>query len=280
VSRPAARQDDMHTCPQVHPGSPPVPHVGGPINGPGCATVLIDGRPAAVMGDGCSCTGAVDMITSGAATVYIGGRPAASLGDNTMHGGQIVIGSQSVLIGGNMEKMEAGEKGNFIIPSEEEKSEIINRVIKNSIFLLKKKLTLLYQNHLPTISQLVDWFGNADERTKKIIIERIEKTLAVATNLSSSNFSEATDVKIKRKFILFVLAYDDSHSFFVGDLFWWYAMKDESHLAGSLMHELSHFDDVGPTEDFSYEPYCKELALDCPDKALFNADSFSLFVKS
>jgi len=28
---PAARIGDMHTCPMVTPGTPPVPHVGGPL---------------------------------------------------------------------------------------------------------------------------------------------------------------------------------------------------------------------------------------------------------
>ena len=32
---PAARLTDMHTCPMQTPGVPPIPHVGGPIIGPG-----------------------------------------------------------------------------------------------------------------------------------------------------------------------------------------------------------------------------------------------------
>lgn len=40
---PAARVGDMHTCLMQTPGTPPVPHVGGPITGPGVPTVLIGG---------------------------------------------------------------------------------------------------------------------------------------------------------------------------------------------------------------------------------------------
>ena len=48
---PAARLTDMHTCPMQTPAWPsPIPHVGGPIVGPGAATVLIGKLPAAVMG--------------------------------------------------------------------------------------------------------------------------------------------------------------------------------------------------------------------------------------
>ncbi len=69
---PAARMGDMHTCPMVTPGVPPVPHVGGPIT-MGSATVLIGGQPAARMGDMATCTGPPDAIAAGCPTVLIGG---------------------------------------------------------------------------------------------------------------------------------------------------------------------------------------------------------------
>ena len=100
MSKPAARIGDMHTCPMVTPGTPPIPHVGGPITGPGCPTVLIGGKPAAVMGDMAVCTGPPDSIIIGSATVLIGGKPAARMGDQTAHGGVIVLGEPTVLIGG------------------------------------------------------------------------------------------------------------------------------------------------------------------------------------
>ncbi len=90
----------MHTCPMVTPGVPPIPHVGGPIVGPGVPTVLIGGMPAAVLGDMVTCVGPPDTIAKGSATVLIGGKPAARMGDNTAHGGSIVLGCPTVLIGG------------------------------------------------------------------------------------------------------------------------------------------------------------------------------------
>ena len=69
--QPAARVGDMHACPMVTPGVPPVPHVGGPITGPGSPTVLIGGMPAARMGDMCTCTGPPDSIVKGLPTVII-----------------------------------------------------------------------------------------------------------------------------------------------------------------------------------------------------------------
>ena len=97
---PAARITDMHTCPMVNPGFPAIPHVGGPIIGPGVPTVLIAGIPAAVAGDMCSCVGPPDTIVKGSATVMISGRPAARMGDTTAHGGSIVLGAPTVMIGG------------------------------------------------------------------------------------------------------------------------------------------------------------------------------------
>lgn len=82
------------------PGLPPVPHVGGPIVGPGVPTVLIGKLPAAVMGDMCTCVGQPDTIIKGSATVFIGGKPVARMGDSTAHGGVIVAGCPTVQIGG------------------------------------------------------------------------------------------------------------------------------------------------------------------------------------
>jgi len=97
---PAARLSDMHTCPMVTPGLPPIPHVGGPITGPCAPTVLIGGLPAAKLGDLAVCVGPPDSIISGSTSVLIMGLPAARLGDSTAHGGAIVVGFPTVLIGG------------------------------------------------------------------------------------------------------------------------------------------------------------------------------------
>jgi len=92
---PAARIGDMHTCPMV---TGTVPHVGGPIS-VGCPTVLIGGMPAARVGDMAVCVGPPDTIAAGSSTVLIGGMPAARLGDSTAHGGVIVAGAPTVMIG-------------------------------------------------------------------------------------------------------------------------------------------------------------------------------------
>jgi uncharacterized Zn-binding protein involved in type VI secretion len=96
----AARVTDMHVCPMVNPGVPPIPHVGGPILPPCCLTVLIEFLPAARVGDMCLCVGPPDAILQGSTSVMIGGMPAARLMDPTVHGGQIIKSAQTVNIGG------------------------------------------------------------------------------------------------------------------------------------------------------------------------------------
>jgi len=94
---PAARLTDMHVCPMV---TVLVPHVGGPINAPGCPTVLIGFLPAARVTDMAICVGPPDMIAMGSTSVMIGFLPAARIGDMTVHGGVIVLGEFTVMIGG------------------------------------------------------------------------------------------------------------------------------------------------------------------------------------
>lgn len=94
---PAARLGDMHTCPMV---TGVVPHVGGPILPPCCPTVLIGNMPAARVGDMATCVGPPDVIALGSMTVLIGNMMAARIGDMTAHGGVIVVGLPTVMIGG------------------------------------------------------------------------------------------------------------------------------------------------------------------------------------
>lgn len=96
----AARITDMHVCPMLTPGVPPIPHVGGPITGPGAPTVLIGGLPAAKLGDLAVCVGPPDSVVAGSSTVFVCGVPAARMGDSCAHGGKIVLGCPTVIIGG------------------------------------------------------------------------------------------------------------------------------------------------------------------------------------
>lgn len=99
MGKPAARiTQDVHVCPAV---TGTVPHAGGPILPPGCPTVLIGGLAAARENDFVTCaTGPPATILVGSQTVLIGGQHAARIEDPTSHGGSIVTGLPTVLIGG------------------------------------------------------------------------------------------------------------------------------------------------------------------------------------
>jgi uncharacterized Zn-binding protein involved in type VI secretion len=96
MGMPAARVIDMHVCPMV---TGVVPHVGGPIIAPGCPTVLTGSLPQARASDMVVCVGPPDVIAMGSFTVLVGGLPAARLGDLAAHGGTVVQGLPTVLIG-------------------------------------------------------------------------------------------------------------------------------------------------------------------------------------
>ncbi|MFO0604569.1 MAG: PAAR domain-containing protein [Polyangiales bacterium] len=86
---PAARIGDNHTCPI---------HGGGAILPACCPSVIVGGMPVARVTDLSAC-GPPDAIVQGEDSVIIGGRPAARMGDPTQHGGTVVQGCRSVLIG-------------------------------------------------------------------------------------------------------------------------------------------------------------------------------------
>lgn len=96
MGTPAARIGDLHVCPMV---TGVVPHVGGPII-LGAPTVLTGKMPQSRATDMCTCVGPPDIIAKGSMTVFVCKLPAARMGDLTAHGGSIVVGFPTVLIGG------------------------------------------------------------------------------------------------------------------------------------------------------------------------------------
>lgn len=96
AGKPIATMGSMHVCPMV---SGTVPHVGGPLSGPGAPNVLINGKPAALMGDICVCVGPPDTVAQGEPTVLINGTPVVTQGCLTAHGGTITAGEPTVMVG-------------------------------------------------------------------------------------------------------------------------------------------------------------------------------------
>lgn len=95
---PASRVSDMHVCPMVTPGTPPVPHVGGPILPPCSPTVITSGMPQSKITDMAVCVGPPDTIIEGAVTVLTNNLPSTRIGSMTSHGGKVVIGAPTVMV--------------------------------------------------------------------------------------------------------------------------------------------------------------------------------------
>lgn len=284
MGKPAARIGDMHICPEVLPNG--VPHGGGPIIGPGSTTVYIEGKPAATAGDGCLCNGGLDKIVAGSTGVFIEGREAARQGDRCAHGGVVAGGSSTVFIGeridGSLLKLPGFGKVDekFVEPSEEEKRVIINQAIKDCISLLNRKLELLRNEDPNTLAEFKKWFGRDDEEARQTILTRIERALKVSKELTEANFNEIIDEKEKRETCAQVYSDDTSHRIELGVDFWNIDNTGKDSRSGVLIHELSHFYDVGGTKDEMYGEYCIDLAKDYPNSALKNADSFEYFIVS
>ncbi len=79
---------------------------GGTIVGPGVATVLVGGMPAAVVGDTHVCslppTGhqpTVSVFPAGSTSVMFGGLPAVRTSDACICGAMAAVGAPTVMIG-------------------------------------------------------------------------------------------------------------------------------------------------------------------------------------
>jgi uncharacterized Zn-binding protein involved in type VI secretion len=283
----AARISDNHTCPVTTPE----PHIGGPIIGDGATSVLIGGLPAAVRGDTCTCVGVSDMIVTGSSSVLIEGKPAARLGDKCLHGGWINTGCASVLIGGEeddfvlwaiYEKKDGTTvTRRFRRPTAAKRSKLINQAIQDASALLAEKQRLLRKRDAATMELFKKWFGSDDEKTIKTIRIRIKKELKLMRSLNESHFTDISGRKSRQESFALVYPDDELHIIQLGNPFWEAEAVGPDSRAGTLIHELSHFLDIGGTVDHQYgEIFCLGLARYEPDKALFNADNFEYFIEA
>ncbi|MCS3800101.1 PAAR domain-containing protein [Niastella sp. OAS944] len=275
MGKPAARVGNMHECSMTDPVTG-TPHQGGVIIGPGNGTVLIGGMPAATVGDTCFCIiGGPDTIISGSAGVFIGGKPAARVDDGCAHGGKVTSGLGSVLIG------ERGGTNYFQEPSIKEIEPVINQAILECIAMLERKLKLMLTNDPKTIEDLKEWFGYIDEQRRQIIINRIERALAITQSLTINDFEFIADELARTNLLAIANIWDEFHTIYLGDQFGKLKDDDTQENTEILIHEISHFLDVGHTIDFDYgKEQCLFLAKNHSTQAFYNADNFMYFIKA
>lgn len=313
--KPAARITDMHVCPA---STGPVPHVGGPII-TGEPTVLIGNLPAARISDKAICNGPLDVVVQGSPTVIIGNMPASRIGDRCAHGGVIVSGMPTVLIGesggiasqiaaavlgagqgqGQDEETEdgqdelaakSGEGADSASPDKGPVSrvkgmdpkaadEAIQQALDDSVAVLKKRQKDLATFDDATKAQFKEYFGSTTEAARKTIGDRIDKTLDKLESFGLDNF------KPDKEFYGQANPADDT-TIFLGDAFATAPATGRDSKAGVLIHEASHFKSVGGTVDWNAagqnvygETAVRKLAKDDSAQALKHADAFEYFIE-
>ncbi len=300
---PAARITDMHTCPMF---TGPVPHVGGLILPPGAPTVLINGLPAATVTTMATCVGPPDIIVKGSAGVFINFLPAARMGDQTAHGGVIVSGSPNVMIGemgapspgaagiGGIiagltvagvdttsavaSKLSKGRKKPHPDPWRDKHRAAIKQALKDQHALLTKRKADLASWNKSTQSEVKKWFGSDDEATRKTLQARVDKELALNEIMTINKFHPADPPEPGT--FAYVHPGDTNHNIYLDDAFESAPATGTDSKAGTLAHEMSHFTDIGGTEDHAYgQAQSLALAKSNPSSALNNADSFEYFVE-
>lgn len=319
MGKPAARVGDMHTCPMVTPGLPPIPHVGGPIMGPGVPTVLIGGMPAAVIGDMCTCVGPPDTIIFGSIGVLVMRKPIARVADNCAHGGVISVGLPTVLIGesgsggtsfsppepGFFDKIVGFFKKLFNIESEVPTTWPVENAVSNiqalaeaRIMLASKKTELLRWNDSDK-QNVKTWMGDDSEQTRRMLLNRIDITSKAMDKMNPENFQQGpkpagwTDKDWNATYA-YVYPTDNTHTIHVGPVYESASTSGSDSKADTIVHETSHYTDVDSTTDEPMDPMdpdpnreiaygqdnCKELAQNDPNRAQRNADNFTYYTSN
>lgn len=291
---PAARVSDMHVCPMV---TGVVPHVGGPILPPCEPTVLIGMLPAARITDMATCVGPPDVIIMGSPTVLIGNLMAARIGDPTAHGGVIILGCFTVIIGESgtpspsapsapSASLLARKVGDAPAPAAkpenwvDKNKEVLQQALKDQAEMLKAKKDALEKWDDSAKADFKKWFGKTDDVSKKKIQDRIDKMLELNKNFKVEQFKPASPDEEEDGQFAYVHSTDKTRSVYIDKAFHNAPAKGQDSKAGAISHEMSHFDSIGGTEDHKYGPSkCKKLAEKDPDKALENADSFEYFLE-
>lgn len=133
---PAATMGDMHVCPMMTPGTPPIPHVGGPIT-LGSTGVFIGKKPAARMGDMAFCVGPPSSIILGCMTVLIGEAGSGSQAGSAASAG--AAKAQGISAPGALKAMEVPEPVESKVEShtvEIEFKDSAGKLLKGRIFEL------------------------------------------------------------------------------------------------------------------------------------------------
>jgi uncharacterized Zn-binding protein involved in type VI secretion len=272
--KPAAHVGVSHVCPDTTPA----PHVGGPVGPVNKATVFTNGTPQARIGDDAACTGAparTDLIVEGAASVLVQGRNAAHLGNKLWHGGAIVTGSANVLIGGPTTTAAA------VVAAAKDRAKCVLECAKRRLDRWNADDRALFAK----------WYGDSrperrQPHARQVIRDRLDRA-SKALDVAQYHFGPEDPTfyeEGKRRYAPGIYAHvyrdDPKHNVYLDHHFWDSPREGDDNQSGTLLHEMSHFEDVGDTIDFAYgRDDCLRLAEEAWGAALYNADTFEYFLE-
>jgi peptidyl-Lys metalloendopeptidase len=148
---------------------------------------------------------------------------------------------------------------------------------KDAISMLNKALAALDKWDDDTKEKAKTWFGDDSEEVRKTMRKRTSKAIRHLEGMSEKNFELANKEYAK------VYAYvypDKDDKIYLGNAFDTAPATGDNSKAGTLVHETSHFDSVGGTQDVDYgHEDSQKLAETDPTKAQNNADSYEYFVE-
>jgi type VI secretion system secreted protein VgrG len=154
----------------------------------------------------------------------------------------------------------------------------VDAALKKQKEMLENKKAALERWNEEDQAEFKKWFGTTDNNARDKIKSRIDKELDLNSKTTINNFKPATPDE--KDCYAYVQPNDKSHTVYLGDDWENAAASGTNSKPGTLTHEMSHFSDVGGTDDHQYGTSgCKELAKNDPDLAQNNADSFEYYVE-
>lgn len=156
---------------------------------------------------------------------------------------------------------------------------VLRQALKDQMQMLETKIAELDRWNGEDQKKFKKWFGSTDVPAKQVMQARLDKTLELNKAMSEGNFKPISGPYAKSAYAQ-VYPDDKQYTIQLGDPFWDAPATGQDSKAGVLTHEMSHFTDVGGTDDFEYGANeCKQLAIDDPSEALYNADNFEYYTE-
>jgi hypothetical protein len=125
------------------------------------------------------------------------------------------------------------------------------------------------------------WFGKSDDESKKKIQSTIEKMIELNKKTTTANLKKAEPEEQDDDTFAYLYPDDKTHTIYIDKAFCGASNTGKDSRAGTLCHEMSHFQDIGGMLDHQYPVAdCKSLAEDDPDLALENANNFEYYLEN